>query len=159
LLIARALVHEPRAVLLDEPTVGLDPQIRQELWSVIDGLRASGVTVLMSTHYIEEAERLADTVAVMSKGRVIAQGRPAALVAEHAGQTVKEYAGSPIQLSTVEEAARAAGMETRRTGPSISVLRAEHMPESLVASLGDYSALRAANLEDVFVSLTGEVIE
>ena len=61
LLIARSLVHRPRLVLMDEPTVGLDPQVRQELWALIDGLRAEGVTILMSTHYIEEAERLADT--------------------------------------------------------------------------------------------------
>ena len=69
LLIARGLVHRPRFVLLDEPTVGLDPQVRQELWALVDGLRTEGVTVLMSTHYIEEAERLADDVAVMSHGR------------------------------------------------------------------------------------------
>src|SRR5207247_8454137 len=62
LLIARALVHKPRLVLLDEPTVGLDPQVRQELWALIDLLRAEGTTILMSTHYIEEAQRLADTV-------------------------------------------------------------------------------------------------
>ena len=68
LLVARGLIHQPRLVLLDEPTVGLDPQIRQELWSLIDGLRNDGVTMLMSTHYIEEAERLADIVAVMSAG-------------------------------------------------------------------------------------------
>ena len=80
LLVARGLIHQPRLVLLDEPTVGLDPQVRQELWALIDGLRAGGVTVLMSTHYIEEAERLADTVAVMSAGRIIAQGTPAELV-------------------------------------------------------------------------------
>ncbi len=76
LLVARGLIHRPQLVLLDEPTVGLDPQVRQELWTLIDGLRADGVTVLMSTHYIEEAERLADTVAVMSGGRIIAQGTP-----------------------------------------------------------------------------------
>jgi ABC-type multidrug transport system ATPase subunit len=66
LLIARALVHRPRLVLLDEPTVGLDPQVRQELWALIDALRAEGTTILMSTHYIEEAQRLADTVLIMS---------------------------------------------------------------------------------------------
>ena len=68
LLIARALVHRPRLVLLDEPTVGLDPQVRQELWALIDGLRLDGVSILMSTHYIEEAERLCDTVTIMSHG-------------------------------------------------------------------------------------------
>src|ERR671932_2180457 len=79
LLIGRALVHRPRMVLLDEPTVGLDPQIRQELWGVIDRLRAEGVSVLMSTHYIEEAERLADTVTIMSQGSAVAAGPPATL--------------------------------------------------------------------------------
>ena len=75
LLIARALVHEPRLVLLDEPTVGLDPQVRQELWALIDRLRSEGVSILMSTHYIEEAQRLADTVTVMAHGRAVATGR------------------------------------------------------------------------------------
>jgi lipooligosaccharide transport system ATP-binding protein len=69
LLIARALVHRPRLVLLDEPTVGLDPQVRQELWALIDALRSEGTTILMSTHYIEEAQRLADTVLIMSRPR------------------------------------------------------------------------------------------
>src|SRR4029077_6355081 len=86
LLVARGLIHQPRLVLLDEPTVGLDPQVRQELWSLIDGLRIGGVTVLMSTHYIEEAERLADIVAVMANGRIVALGKPAELVREHAGE-------------------------------------------------------------------------
>src|SRR3569832_1397805 len=84
LLIARALVHRPRLVLLDEPTVGLDPQVRQELWALIDALRAEGTTILMSTHYIEEAERLADTVTIMSHGKAVAMGRPHDLVMQHA---------------------------------------------------------------------------
>ena len=86
LLIARALVHQPRLVLLDEPTVGLDPQVRQELWALIDALRSEGTSILMSTHYIEEAERLADEVAVMAHGKIIARGRPSELVTEHAGR-------------------------------------------------------------------------
>ena len=101
LLVARGLIHRPRLVLLDEPTVGLDPQVRQELWTLIDGLRAGGVTVLMSTHYIEEAERLADTVAVMSAGRIIAQGTPAELVARHAGERVLEVYGPAGRLAEV----------------------------------------------------------
>ncbi|MEA2481045.1 MAG: lipooligosaccharide transport system ATP-binding protein, partial [Thermoleophilaceae bacterium] len=90
LLIARALVHRPRLVLLDEPTVGLDPQVRQELWALIDLLRSEGTSILMSTHYIEEAERLADSVTIMSHGRAIAVGPPGVLVAEHAGDTALE---------------------------------------------------------------------
>ncbi|MDP9188849.1 MAG: ABC transporter ATP-binding protein, partial [Actinomycetota bacterium] len=76
LLLARGLIHQPELLLLDEPTVGLDPQIRTELWSLIDGLRTQGKTILMSTHYIEEAERLADEVAVMDHGKVIARAKP-----------------------------------------------------------------------------------
>jgi lipooligosaccharide transport system ATP-binding protein len=158
LLIARGLVHEPDLVLLDEPTVGLDPQVRQELWSLIDRLRSEGVTVLMSTHYIEEAERLADDVAVMSHGRVVARGTPLALLAQHAGAEALEYYGPPEELERIELVARAAGMPTRRTGPSVSVLRAENMAEPLADRLGS-GARRAANLEDVFVLLTGEGLE
>nr|WP_196792258.1 ABC transporter ATP-binding protein [Motilibacter deserti] len=157
LLIARGLVHRPRLVLLDEPTVGLDPQVRQELWSLIDGLRAEGVTVLMSTHYIEEAERLADEVAVMSYGRVIAAGPPADLLSAHAGERAVEYYGPPPRLAEIEQLVHAAGLPTRRTGPSVSVLRAESMPAELADKLGD-GVPRAANLEDVFVALTGEVV-
>ena len=158
LLIARGLVHRPRFVLLDEPTVGLDPQVRQELWALIDGLRGEGVTVLMSTHYIEEAERLADDVAVMSHGRVIARGRPTALLDEHAGRTAIEFYGNPGRLVEVEEIAHAVGLPTRRTGPAVSVLRAEAMPPEVADKLGE-GVHRAANLEDVFVLLTGEKIE
>ena len=158
LLIARGLVHRPRFVLLDEPTVGLDPQVRQELWALIDGLRSEGVTVLMSTHYIEEAERLADDVAVMSHGLVIARGRPTALLDEHAGRTAVEFYGNPGRLLEVEEIAHAAGLPTRRTGPAVSVLRAEAMPPEVADKLGE-GVHRAANLEDVFVLLTGEKIE
>ena len=76
LLLARGLTHDPPLLLLDEPTVGLDPQIRTELWSLIDSLRTKGTTILMSTHYIEEAERLADEVALMAHGKIISRGNP-----------------------------------------------------------------------------------
>src|SRR4051812_1303305 len=90
LLIARALVHRPRLLLLDEPTVGLDPQVRQELWALVDALRVEGTTILMSTHYIEEAERLADTVTIMSHGTAVATGPPQELIARYAGQQAVE---------------------------------------------------------------------
>lgn len=108
LLIARGLVHRPRLVLLDEPTVGLDPQVRQELWSLVAALRSEGVTTLMSTHYIEEAERLADECALMSHGKVVARGTPGALIAEHAGEHVDEHHGSPERLAEIAELAAAA---------------------------------------------------
>src|SRR6186713_1579241 len=101
LLIARALVHQPRLVLMDEPTVGLDPQVRQELWALINRLRYEGTTILMSTHYIEEAQRLADTVLIMSHGEGVARGKPADLVLEHAGREVLEVYGPPARLLEV----------------------------------------------------------
>jgi lipooligosaccharide transport system ATP-binding protein len=158
LLIARALVHEPDLVLLDEPTVGLDPQVRGDIWTLVDRLRSQGVSVLMSTHYIEEAERLCDDVAVVSHGRVIARGTPSTLVTEHAGVEALEFYGPPARLQEVEDAVQVHGFRTRRTGPAVSVLRAEAMPLDLVDSLGDGNR-RAANLEDVFVLLTGEKLE
>ena len=158
LLIARALVHRPRLVLLDEPTVGLDPQVRQELWALVDALRSEGVTVLMSTHYIEEAERLADDVAVMSAGRVIAFGTPGGLTAEHAGGRVLEVYGPPSRLLEVEQVAADAGLPTRRTGPAVAVLRAEGAPAAVTDALPDAVA-RPSTLEDVFVLLTGEKVE
>jgi lipooligosaccharide transport system ATP-binding protein len=119
LLIARALVHRPRLVLLDEPTVGLDPQVRQELWALIDALRSEGTTILMSTHYIEEAQRLADTVLIMSHGKSVAAGPLVKLVAEHAGRDVIEVYGPPARLAEVEAEAGASGLRTRRTGTSV----------------------------------------
>jgi lipooligosaccharide transport system ATP-binding protein len=154
LLVARGLIHDPRLVLLDEPTVGLDPQIRQELWSLIDGLRARGVTVLMSTHYIEEAERLADTVAVMSGGRIIAQGTPAELVRAHAGEQVLEVYGPPERLAEVGEQAARNAWPSRRSGPAVAILRAEALDGAAPEGV-----LRPASLEDAFVALTGEEIE
>ncbi len=153
LLVARALVHRPRLLLLDEPTVGLDPQVRQELWALIDALRAEGTTILMSTHYIEEAQRLCDTVTIMSHGSAVASGSPARLVAEHAGREALEIYGPPARLAEVEAAARAARLRTRRTGTSVAVLGVRG--ENGFPADGER---RPANLEDVFVLLTGEEI-
>jgi lipooligosaccharide transport system ATP-binding protein len=154
LLVSRGLVHHPRVALLDEPTVGLDPQVRQQLWSLIDDLRDGGLTVLMSTHYIEEAERLADTVAVMANGRVIARGPPAAIVAKHAGREVLEFYGRRGMLHDVERWAGERGHVVRHTGVSAAIMHADRIdevPESL-----PHSMRRAATLEDAFVLLTGE---
>ena len=155
LLLARGLVHDPKLVLLDEPTVGLDPQIRTELWSLIDALRKRGMTILMSTHYIEEAERLADEVAVMHEGKIISRGRPAELIAQHAGARPQRSTGLPTGWPRRAEAEAAgtggapggAGDRDRR----LRGLRQRRVPEDAVR--------RAATLEDVFVLLTGEEAE
>jgi len=156
LLLARGLVHEPRLILLDEPTVGLDPQIRTELWTLIDQLRSRGTTILMSTHYIEEAERLADEVAVMHQGRIISRGRPADLIAEHAGRQTAEIYAPPERLAELRGEAEAAGLRVRPAGPAIAIVGSERAENGLVP---EDAVLRAATLEDVFVLLTGEEAE
>ena len=154
LLIARALIHEPELVLLDEPTVGLDPQVRQELWSLIVSLRERGATVLMSTHYIEEAERLADRVAIMSAGRVVAEGTPGELIRAHAGREVVEVHGSAARLAELRALAEADCLPTRLSGPALTYLHADRFDGRVPSGVR-----RGATLEDVFVSLTGDYVE
>jgi lipooligosaccharide transport system ATP-binding protein len=156
LLLARGLVHEPRLVLLDEPTVGLDPQIRTELWTLIGDLKARGTTILMSTHYIEEAERLADEVAVMHQGKVISRGRPAELITEHAGRQTAEVYGPPDRLAETRAEAEAQGLAVRPAGPAIAIVGSERAENGAIP---EDAVSRAASLEDVFVLLTGEEAE
>ncbi len=156
LLLARGLVHNPRLYLLDEPTVGLDPQVRAEVWDLIGGLRSAGTTILMSTHYIEEAERLADEVALMAKGSVIARGTPAELIADHAGELTAELYAPPERRAEVRAEAEAARLDVRPAGPAIAIVGAERASNGLVPA---DAVVRPASLEDVFVLLTGEEAE
>ncbi len=152
LILARGLVHQPRLVLLDEPTVGLDPQIRTELWSLIDGLRGGGSTILMSTHYIEEAERLADEVALMAEGKIISRGKPSDLIREHAGRETAEVYGPPDRLAEVRAAAESEGLTVRPAGPAVAIVGSEKAQNGVIP---EDAIRRAASLEDVFVILTG----
>jgi lipooligosaccharide transport system ATP-binding protein len=156
LLLARGLVHEPKLILLDEPTVGLDPQIRTELWTLIGELKSQGTTILMSTHYIEEAERLADEVAVMHRGRIISRGHPAKLIAEHAGTHTAEVYAPPARLTELRASAEEAGLRVRPAGPAIAIVGSEAAADGVVPA---DAVVRAATLEDVFVLLTGEEAE
>ncbi|MBA3865523.1 MAG: ABC transporter ATP-binding protein [Solirubrobacterales bacterium] len=156
LLLARGLVHEPRLVLLDEPTVGLDPQIRTEIWTLIGELKSRGTTILISTHYIEEAERLADEVAVMTHGKVISRGRPADLIAEHAGRQTAEVYAPPQRLAELRASVEAEGLKVRPAGPAIAIVGSERAAAGVVP---EDAVVRAATLEDVFVLLTGEEAE
>jgi lipooligosaccharide transport system ATP-binding protein len=156
LLLARGLMHEPDLMLLDEPTVGLDPQIRTQLWSLVDLLRSQGVTILMSTHYIEEAQRLADEVAVMVAGKIIARGKPDELIAEHAGRETAEVYAPPERLAEVRSAAEAHGLTVRPAGPAIAIVGSERATDGAIPP---EAVRRAASLEDVFVLLTGEEAE
>jgi ABC-2 type transport system ATP-binding protein len=135
LLILRALVSRPRVLFLDEPTVGLDPQVRRHLWSLIQGLKQEGITIILTTHYIEEAEMLCDRVGVLNRGRLIALDSPQALVANVGGYVVETLNSGGRQYLLVREKAEA-------------YARAQAEPSGVI--------IRQANLEDVFIKLTGE---
>ncbi len=160
LAVACALVSDPELLFLDEPTTGLDPQSRRQLWDVVLGFRSRGRTVLLTTHYMDEAERLCDRVAIVDKGKVIALGTPQELIASLGGQQVVEFATeSPTQpdawsgLPSVRSARRSAD------GVALTV---EQLHVALPAILARAEPLgltrlstHQATLEDVFVHLTG----
>jgi lipooligosaccharide transport system ATP-binding protein len=155
LVIARALLHDPRLLVLDEPTTGLDPQSRHELWDRVRDLRKRGVTVLLTTHYMEEAEALCDRVAIVDHGKVLVEGPPAELVRVHAKREVVEAAG----ISAAEATALAGpGDEAEAHGDRVTVYTTdgEGVYHRMVQKHPAASAtLRRSTLEDVFLRLTG----
>jgi ABC-2 type transport system ATP-binding protein len=170
LSVACALVGDPELLFLDEPTTGLDPQSRRQLWDIVRGLRARGRTILLTTHYMEEAERLCDRVAIVDHGKVIALGSPAELIRSLGGDHVVEFAlGMPEGSSTASESEIAAFRDlpsvrsARGEGEAIQLTVAEPhvaIPALLKRAQQDGRELsslttRHASLEDVFVALTG----
>ena len=164
LAVACALVCEPDILFLDEPTTGLDPQSRRQLWGVITRFRERGGTVMLTTHYMEEAQRLCDRVAIVDHGRVIAQGTPAALIAALGAEHVVEFAVqegaelSPTELDGLPGVHAAAGSNGRirltvgRLHEAVPALM--RLLESRHIALGELIT-HHATLEDVFLSLTG----
>jgi lipooligosaccharide transport system ATP-binding protein len=160
LLVSRALMGDPELVVLDEPTTGLDPQARLAVWGALDRLRRRGVTLLLTTHYMEEAERLCDRLVIMDEGQIVTDGRPPDLVREHVGREVLE-----LRLDEGCDAERLVGsLNGRIQGHDLSertlMLYAEDA-EAVLAEL-DHEAfptesalVRRATLEDVFLRLTG----
>jgi ABC-2 type transport system ATP-binding protein len=160
--LARAIAHHPRMLFLDEPTAGLDPQSRLALWSLIGGLRAAGVTVFLTTHYMEEADRLSDRVAIIDHGRVLVAGTPEELKRRTGAETVVE-----LSLERVEDALLTrltqlpAVRETQRTATGLRLLVTS--PEGLVPRVAEAAlpyglrdlAVHPASLETVFIQLTG----
>jgi lipooligosaccharide transport system ATP-binding protein len=155
LTLARALVNDPDLVILDEPTTGLDPQARHLIWQGLRGLMARGKTLLLTTHFMEEAERLCDVISVMDHGRVIVQGAPRDLIAEHIEPHVVEIYGDGLA-----EWQSCADPHCRRCEMAGETLFCyTEAPEQVVAGLAAHPGLRylhrPANLEDVFLKLTG----
>jgi lipooligosaccharide transport system ATP-binding protein len=160
LLVSRALMGDPDLVVLDEPTTGLDPQARLAVWRALDRLRSRGVTLLLTTHYMEEAERLCDRLVIMDEARIVAEGRPSDLVSQHVGREVLE-----LRLAEgCDPAQLVSSLDGRIQGHDLSeqtlMLYAEDA-EALLAGLDhdsfptESALVRRATLEDVFLRLTG----
>jgi lipooligosaccharide transport system ATP-binding protein len=154
LMIARALVHRPRLLFLDEPTTGLDPQARMGVWDLVDGLRAEGLGVILTTHYMDEAERLSDALTVLAHGRVVARGSAKTVLGDLVGEHV-------IVVEVSQGARVAAWLTARGRGEPASVLGAWHVPvsaEELALFARAFPALRyevrGATLDDLFLKLS-----
>jgi ABC-2 type transport system ATP-binding protein len=165
LSVACALAGKPDLLFLDEPTTGLDPQSRRQLWDVVHDFRAGGGTVLLTTHFMDEAERLADRIAILDHGRIIAQGTPRELIRTLGGDHVVEFVASgglePESLGDLPGVSRA----TRRAGATLlTVEEPAHTIPPLLARIdaagGELLSLNthSATLDDVFLALTGRAL-
>ncbi|MDH7501079.1 MAG: ATP-binding cassette domain-containing protein, partial [candidate division NC10 bacterium] len=157
LILARSLLNQPRLLILDEPTTGLDPQARRLIWERIRALRQSGMTVVITTHYMEEAEQICDRVLIMNQGQVIAQGSPAELVRQHVGgevlEVVPEDGNEPAILKEIEGRCL-----YQRLGEKFEIFTTDgnSVLERLKSRVRFVSySIRRPNLEDVFLRLTG----
>ena len=166
LAVACALVSKPELLFLDEPTTGLDPQSRRQMWDIVSKFRAAGNTVLLTTHYMEEAERLCDRVAIMDHGKVIALGTPRQLIASLGAEHVVEFALADGKADErfLAELPRLPGVKAVRPGDDRIALTVSEVHHSLPALLAlveqrgaELSSLTThhATLEDVFVAMTG----
>jgi ABC-2 type transport system ATP-binding protein len=170
LAVAVAIVGDPRLLFLDEPTTGLDPQSRRQLWQIIEGFGEQGRTVLLTTHYMEEAERLCDRVAIIDHGRIIALGTPRELIASIGGEHVVEFSleaenGSPESSEPWGELPGVTNW-TREDGQCVLTVTEPHVVipavlarvEQMNRRLASLTT-RHASLEDVFVKLTGRHLD
>jgi len=151
LMIARALLNEPRLLILDEPTTGLDPQVRHAIWALLRQLKRQGMTILLTTHYMEEAQQLADRVMIMDRGKVLLAGHPNELIATHLERYVLQVSGlehvPPVDGAVRHEHAGDADLFYSRAEAPLQELHERFN--------SPYAVLRHANLEDVFLKFTG----
>lgn len=159
LAIARALMIEPQVIVLDEPTTGLDPHSRAQVWEKLAQLKSDGVTVLMSTHYMDEAAILCDRIAIMDRGRILALAPPHELIERYAGDDVVEIRLDVKDRQRVRDALTAAGIAWRELGAMFRVLDADPDLSALQPVPGLRIERRSANLEDVFLRLTGKELD
>ena len=158
LAIARSLMGSPTVIVLDEPSTGLDPQSRNRVWEELAILKDSGVTVLLSTHYMEEAATLCDRLSIMDQGKILDEGTPDQMILKHAPQKVAQVRVAPGSLRRVRDYLRKNEISFREVGALISVTEAEGVAPDL-SELDEVDGVRTSyrvgNLEDVFLTLTG----
>ncbi|MEK6572300.1 MAG: ATP-binding cassette domain-containing protein [Bacteroidota bacterium] len=158
LILARALINEPEMLILDEPTTGLDPQARHLIWEKLNDLRSRGITVLLTTHYMEEAERLCDRLIILDQGKILAEGQPRALVQNLIGEEVLELVPSDLESAVTILRANSEKIRYQVVGKKLEIIGPdlESLVPHLMAQLKlENLSLRRATLEDVFLRLTG----
>jgi len=164
LAVATALVANPQILFLDEPTTGLDPQSRRQLWDIVRQFQKRNGTVLLTTHYMDEAERLCDRVAIIDHGRIIAEGAPSELIERLTGHHIVEFALSNGATSNGDSWSALPGVQSVRAEDGLYSLRVHEPHETIPALLAEvqkqhaqlaHLTTRQASLEDVFVQLTG----
>jgi lipooligosaccharide transport system ATP-binding protein len=155
LTLARALVNDPELIFMDEPTTGLDPQARHMIWERLKALLSAGKTILLTTHFMDEAERLCNRLAVMDHGRLIAEGDPRELIARHIESQVIEVYGDQVEQWAEDARTVADRIETSGETVFCYTNHAEPLLQSLSQQSGLRYLHRPANLEDLFLKLTG----
>ena len=154
LILARSLINSPRMLILDEPTIGLDPQARHLIWDKIKSLQSQGITIVLTTHYLEEAARLCDRLVIMDYGKILVQGKPDALVREYIGTDIVEAENDPKVIACLERNAVSYDVIGNRV--QVYTNNPQEITHALFkeCELGQITA-RSATLEDVFLKLTG----
>lgn len=160
LLLARALINDPKLLVLDEPTVGLDPQSRHLIWQHLEMLQEKGVTMLLTSHYLDEVERLSDRVLVLDHGKIVTQGVPQELIKEMVGIDVFEVEGAPSELDALEQAFQKCNATTERVSDRLYAYTQQDCSrlEGVLANSSKWLR-RPANLEDLFIQLTGRSLK
>jgi lipooligosaccharide transport system ATP-binding protein len=156
LILARALVNRPDLLILDEPPIGLDPQARHLIWEKLRSLQAQGNTIVMTTHYLDEAARLCDRLVIMDNGKILIEGAPADLVREHAGHEIVEVEGSDDVVTCLREL----NVPFEKTGDMVQVAATTEIAREVARTIlercrPERMITRPATLEDVFLKLTG----
>ncbi len=166
LLIARGLINEPEVLILDEPTTGLDPQARHLIWQKLRALQSQGTTLVLTTHYMEEAEQLCDRLVIMDHGKILVEGSPVELIKEHAGKEVLEIRlleneGRDDCIESVIGDTGLDGAEVECSADTLYLYTEDAMALLSRINIGSKRSIlhRRASLEDVFLRLTGRELK